>query len=287
LDLEFGIPFASRFGKVTETLKTTLLILATALGFLTSADAQNLLVNGDFETGQLTPWIGGTVSADPSGGVFATTAGTLTQTVATTAGKRYFVSADILLTGGFPGNASIAAKPSAGGAADGTRTVNSVIGTADFIHASLLFTASSASTDIALSIVPLPGFATSITVDDATMFEVTASKLTGKYSGNNVITLSLTNPDLTNKVSRKVSAVITEENRIYILDGAQAIFSGVILNEGPFDLSSVFNLQAAGTAKIRGKRIELEFNTNNLPAADTAGMPIPNVVANKIVLTRK
>jgi hypothetical protein len=270
-------------------VKATLLTLLAATAIVTSATAQNLITNGDFETGLLTPWIGGTVSADPAGGFFATTSSTISQTVPTTAGTQYLFSGSLRINGtGFIGStASMTAVPSGGGAPNGTRPVSPPIGTTGFIHASLLFTASTASTTLTFSFVPFPGFSDSITVDNVTLLEVAPGKLAGRYSGNNVTTLSLTTPELSNKTTRKVTARITDDNRIYILDGTQAIFGGIILNDGTFDLSSPTVASASGTAKIRGKRIELEFGGPSLIASDFAATAIPNTVRNRVVLTRR
>jgi hypothetical protein len=46
-------------------------------------------------------------------------------------------------------------------------------------------------------------------------------------------------------------------------------------------------VSGSGTAKIRGKRIELEFSSTALLATDSTGLPIANTVTNKMVLTRK
>ena len=66
-------------------MKHTLLTLIAALGLVTSAGAQNLLTNGDFESGALSPWVGGSIAPDPSGGFFATTTAPISQTVPTVA----------------------------------------------------------------------------------------------------------------------------------------------------------------------------------------------------------
>src|SRR5215207_7162795 len=61
------------------------------------ASAQNLVVNGDFETGQLAPWQGGEMVANPSGGLCARVGEpsigyTLWQSVVTVPGQRYLLS---------------------------------------------------------------------------------------------------------------------------------------------------------------------------------------------------
>lgn len=268
-------------------MKSTLLTLASLLCVLASASAQNLLVNGDLETGAAAPWTGGTIAADPAGGFNLTSTASISQTVATTAGKRYFFSADVLVAGGFPGvNASMSATPSGGITPDGTRTVGSAISTG-VVRGSLLFTATSASTVVSFAVFQFPGPVSSLTIDNAILVEVEPSKLTGRYAGTNLTTVSLTNAELTNKTTRKVTARITEENLIYIIDGTQAIFSGVILNDGTFDVSSPLALRAAGSGKVRGKRIELEFNGPTVTAFETTGTPIPHTVKNRIVLNRK
>ena len=62
----------------------------------------------------------------------------------------------------------------------------------------------------------------------------------------------------------------------------------IILNYGLFELNAGVNAPlGGGTAKIQGKRIELEFNSTPLLATDAKGLPIANTVSNKIVLTRK
>jgi hypothetical protein len=266
-------------------MKTTLLTLLASCCLLGSAIAQNLIVNGDFETGAISPWTGGTIAADPAGGFYATSTGTLTQTVMTTASTQYLLSADLIISGIAAPTATISAVPSAGGAPNGLRTVTANLLTPGFMRVSLLFTASSASTNVnfAATVVPFPS---TITVDNVTLFEVEPSKLVGKYGGNIVTTVSLTNPELSNKSGRKATARITEDNRIYIIDGSQAIFAGVILNNGIFDINSQ-STSAGGQAKIQGKRIQLEFNTASLFAVDITGTPVANTVTNKVVLTRR
>jgi hypothetical protein len=266
-------------------MKTTLLTLLASCCLLGSAIAQNLIVNGDFETGAISPWTGGTIAADPAGGFYATSTGTLTQTVMTTASTRYLLSADMLISGVAVPSATISAVPTAGGAPDGSRTVTGNILTPGFMRVFLLFTASSASTNVNFAAISVP-FSTTITVDNVTLFQVEPSKLVGKYGGNIVTTLSLTDPELSNKSARKATARITDDNRIYILDGSQAIFAGIILNNGVFDLNSQ-STSTGGQAKILGKRIELQFNTTALFAADITGTPVPNTVKNKVVLTRR
>jgi hypothetical protein len=266
-------------------VKTLLLTLVAAFGVLFSANAQNLIVNGDFETGLITPWTGGTIAPDPSGGSFAATSATLSQAVATTPAKHYLLSADLLISGIAVPTATISAVPTAGGAPDGSRNVTGNILTPGFTRVSLLFTASTANTTVnfAASLVPFPS---TITVDNVTLFEVQPSNLVGKYGGNIITTVSLTNTELTNKSGRKATARITDDNRIYIIDGSQAIFAGVILNNGIFALSAQ-STSAGGQATIHGKRIELEFNSAALFASDITGTPVLNTVKNKVVLTRR
>ena len=88
-----------------------------------------------------------------------------------------------------------------------------------------------------------------------------------------MVNLRLASPELSSKTSRKVTAQITADGQIYILDGE--------LNAG------ANSPLGGGTAKIQGKRIELEFNSTPLLATDAKGLPIANTVSNKIVLTRK
>jgi len=232
----------------------------------------------------ITPWTGGTIEPDISFGFKATTSGTLTQTVMTTASTKYLLSADLIISGIIP-SATISAVPSAGGAPDGLRSVTANLLSPGFMRVFLLFTASSASTNVNFTATAVP-FPTTITVDNVTLFEVEPSKLVGRYGGNIVTTVSLTNPELTNKSGRKATARITDDNRIYIIDGSQAIFAGVILNNGVFNLNSL-NTSAGGQAKIQGKRIQLEFDTTSLFAADIAGTPVLNTVRNKVVLTKR
>ena len=268
-------------------MKTTLLTLLAAFGVLAGASAQNLIVNGDFETGQLTPWTGGTIAADPAGGFFATTASTLSQTVPTTVGTKYLFSGMIRVNGSLLLSINLIAGPAAGGASDGIRSVSSTLFTTGFFRGSLVFTASSASTKLSFLFSPFPGSTDTITIDNAELIEVEPTKFAGRYAGGVVTTLSLTDLELSNKSSRKITARITEDNLIYILDGTQAIFSGVILNDGTFDLSGQLLPSAFGKGKIRGKRIELEFSGAALFASEPSGMPIPNTVRNRINLTRR
>jgi hypothetical protein len=268
-----------------RTMKTAPLALLAAFCLISYASAQNLIVNGDFETGMITPWTGGTIAPDISFGFNATTSGTLTQTVMTTASTKYLLSADLIISGIALPTATISAVPGAGGAPDGTRTVTANLVSPGFMRVFLLFTASSASTNVNFTATAVP-FSSTITVDNVTLFEVEPSKLVGRYGGNIITTVSLTNLELTNKSGRKATARITDDNRIYIIDGSQAIFAGVILNNGVFNLNSL-NTSTGGQAKILGKRIQLEFDTTSLFAADIAGTPVLNTVKNKVVLTRR
>jgi hypothetical protein len=265
-------------------MKTTLLTLLASCCLLGSAIAQNLIVNGDFETGVIGPWTGGTIAANPAGGFYATSTGTLTQTVMTTASTQYLLSADLILSGTIP-SATISAVPTAGGAPDGLRSVTGNLVSPEFMRVFLLFTASSASTNVNFAATAVP-FPSTITLDNVTLFQVEPSKLAGRYGGNIVTTVSLTSPELTNKSGRKATARITDDNRIYIIDGSQAIFAGVILNNGIFDMNTL-STSTGGQAKIQGKRIQLEFDTTSLFATDVAGTPVLNTVKNKIVLTRR
>jgi hypothetical protein len=110
--------------------------------------------------------------------------------------------------------------------------------------------------------------------------------LGGAYSGNIVTTVSLDTLDISNKASRKVTARITDDNRLFILDGTTTVHSGTILNDGTFELISQF-VPASGRGKVRGKRIELEFTSGSLLVTDANGVPIVNTVRNKVVLTRR
>src|SRR4030095_12789442 len=207
-----------------RTMKTAPLALLAAFCLISYASAQNLIVNGDFETGMITPWTGGTIAPDISFGFNATTSGTLTQTVMTTASTKYLLSADLLISGIALPTATISAVPGAGGAPDGTRTVTANLVSPGFMRVFLLFTASSASTNVNFTATAVP-FSSTITVDNVTLFEVEPSKLVGRYGGNIITTVSLTNPELTNKSGRKATARITDDNRIYIIDGSQALFA--------------------------------------------------------------
>jgi hypothetical protein len=270
-------------------VKKTLLLLLAAAGILTgSAAAQNLLVNGDFETGSIAPWVGGTIVPNPDGGFSGSTVAALSQTVATTAGKQYLVAADMALNSGVVFSATLTAAPAGGGIPDGTRSFTTTTPVPAPIRASLFFTASSASTTIFFSVPIVPGPIGSLTVDNAVMVEAEPSNLVGTYAGTNAVTLKLATPELSNKAARKVTARITADNQIHILDGAQAILTGVILNDGMFEVNAGFGtLQGAGTAKIQGKRIQLEFNAQPVIAFDSKGVLVPNTVSNKIVLTKK
>src|SRR5688572_26112131 len=189
-------------------MKHTLLTLAAAFTLLASAGAQNLLVNGDFETGQLAPWTGGTVAADPDGGFLCTSAGTLSQTVTTTAGTRYLVAADLLVTGPFGSSATITASKAVGGGVDGTRSIPFNTFTPFVVRGSLVFTATSNSTIISFAgfNIGLPG---NVTVDDAVMLEVEPTTLDGRYKGSITTTLSVATLELSNKSARKITARIT------------------------------------------------------------------------------
>src|SRR5215207_2904472 len=99
-------------------MKSALKLLAALLCTLTGASAQNLIVNGDFETGLIAPWSGGSIIGNGTG-FTGTSTTSITQTVATTAGARYLVTADNLGAGfALPG--SLVAVPTGSGTLDGS-----------------------------------------------------------------------------------------------------------------------------------------------------------------------
>jgi opacity protein-like surface antigen len=281
-------------------------VVITELVFL---PPQSLLTNGSFETGALSPWTGtGTVSATVPAGFNCTipTAGSISQTVSTVPGRNYYLAVDSSIYMGSTAIVTMSAVPSVGGTPDGTITLPSTIGIGPN-RTKLNFTASTSSTTISISVSGAPIIP--VTVDNVVLYSLTPSQHKGAYTGMANVSLKTTNPVLENKSTRRIIARIDAENRITILDGTDKIYSGLLLNDGTFDLaigssttlamgipgmppmpgSSVAN-RITGTATIKqtpqGKRIVISFTAPPLPALDELSTPVANSVKTTLVLTR-
>ena len=275
------------------------LVLVTA-GLLGSSLAENLLVNGDFETGALAPWTGpGNVAEGQAGAVgfvcyvLETTA--VEQTVATKPGARYYLAADLYLNTN--GTGTVSAVRSAGGSSDGAFTVSGPT-VSPGLRKSVAFTASTSSTRIVLQVgAPSPlsaierGGSGPVFFDNVVLYELSPSTLAGRYRGLVTSTLTVEKPAAVNRTSRKVTARITREGRIVILDGTTNIYAGQIFNDGIFDLGVGVNVfgavrRAQGKATLTAQGLQLTLPGATLPAIDEGSTPVKNEVTNEIILTR-
>lgn len=245
-------------------MKIRLPFLALALLLPSHAAlAQEQLVNGDFETGALTPWTvtAGSASvsnSDPLDGNYSVlfsgnNTNTIQQEVPTVVGTRYYLSGETL--GMFP--TTLSATPLNGNTPDGTVSLSNGF-------KGVVFTASATITVVSASDSPFIG---SGSADDLSLLELAPFSHPGRYTGT-ATSLLTTNgsPALTQKGKDPVVAQIGADNTITILQAGHYLHSGLILNDGTLILELAGTKRVHGTATITAKTI-----TFTIPDYSTTG----------------
>ena len=256
-------------------------------GLMGSAEAaENLLVNGDFNTGALTPWTGaGTIT---NNACVVTSGQSVTQTVATVVGTKYYVAATA--GSGTFSSYTMTAQPTAGGPPDGTKVkgAGARVGSS---RMGFVFEARTTSTNIVLAGTVIGGFAESIVYDDVVLFELPPSKFAGRYAGTASTVVAIDPPPLSNAINRRVVARITSDSRLFIMDGT-AIHAGIVFNDGTFDLAlnpppAGFGAnRVTGTATVKGRRLTLTFPGAGVFAVNELSDQVASTVTMKFVITR-
>jgi hypothetical protein len=264
-------------------LKSLLCYVLCVLGI--QARAQNLVVNGDFETGQLAPWQGGELVANPSGGLCARVGEpsigyTLSQGVATVPGQRYLLSGEMRSEDQSASVGSVIVVSQLGNI-DGSRFTMTPAGA--FQRFTLPFTASTANTFLELKSSALGDF---VFIDNVSMVPIPPGA-GGSYAGTIVTTVTVSDPAMTAKSSRKVTARMNVDGEIVLLDGTDGIITGYILPSGEFSLTLPDEITVTGTAMIRGRRITLEYIAGSHAAMTSFGAPVANTIKQTLILTRR
>jgi len=250
------------------------------------ASAQNLLVNGDFEAGTIAPWTGGELRPDPSGGLLARVgdfqAGAiLRQTVTTVPGQRYMLSVELRNEDQFGVEVSMIAQAQTGNF-DALQTAP-VAGTAPQ-NFSVPFTASSTSTLIAFEVTAAQEI---ILVDNVSLIAIAPSAAGRSYAGTMVTTVNVTDPAMSTKSSRKVTARINDDGELILLDGTEGIITGYISNTGEFLLVLPDGKRVTGNAVIRDRRINLEYTSGSHAAVTASGAMVANTIKRTLTLVRR
>jgi hypothetical protein len=250
--------------KLSANLGLIFIVLRGATAFA----AQELLQNGDFETGSLAPWTvasgsaaivpnalahdGGAVNCQLTATAVNFTPGTasITQTVATNAGSRYLVRGSA--QNGGSNAVTITATPSGGGAALATFGFDFTVQ-----DNGAVFTATSASTVITASSSSFAG-TSHLNVDNISLMEIPASSpLAGKYTGVATSTVANETAKLSQKSTQAITARIGTDSGIVILQGGQFLHGGVVLDNGAYSIRAGGQPAGLGqgTAVIQGKTI--------------------------------
>jgi hypothetical protein len=244
------------------------LFLACLLITVLPGRSQNLLTNGNFESGALTPWVAtgmvsvGAAPPNTGGGQFACAfsagglpgsgGGTVTQTAVTKAGALYYLGFDA--DPGISSSVVVSATPFGSNTADGTRTVFPTgVATMRF---SLLFTASSNSTVVSLQSVPFIG---TQVIDNITLIELPPNPHAGRYTGLVLTQTSSVDDSLGGHASAKFVARIRPTGEIILIQGGTAVSGGMLFPDGTVSLH-VNNADQTATAKFKGSRISFSFS---------------------------
>jgi hypothetical protein len=267
------------------------------LALTVSGLAQNLLLNGDFELngGSLTNWTGGGVLTTVATAHTCTlTDSSEQQTVATEVGTKYYVAIDVVPSGASLATSTLSAVPAAGGAPDGIRTFSSgpIIppGTTSN-RIGLIFTASSASTNITFSVTGTGAIGFPVIIsgsaafDNAVLYKLAPSTYAGRYSGNAATSVSITSPAVSSKVTVRAAGRVAPDGQVVAVVGSSQVLSGIVLNDGTFEVGSGFGLITKGTLKSRS-RLAFSVPGTALPAFDINGALLPNTVTTNVTLTR-
>jgi len=250
-------------------------MLLLAMVAVAAGAVPNTIVNGDFATpGVLAPWTAASGSPTVAAGACTLNNASIQQTVATTAGGRYYLAFDA----GGAGFLSYTAAPSAGGANDASGLAFTSVGS----KITKIFVASSASTTLTFSNSAITG---SSSVDNVLLVELTTNALTGSYAGTVAESVTLTDHPLAGGTTRKVRAIVDADGKLFVLDGATVVCAGILFSDGTFILRAGSAVHE-GTATLTGKRVEISFSSALTSAQDEGGNSIPAVVTTKLVLKR-
>jgi hypothetical protein len=273
----------ARGGRMAKGLTSLLCFIVCLLGL--PASAQDLVVNGDFKSGQLTPWQGGELFANPSGGLCGrvgepSIGDTLSQSVTTVPAQRYVLSGELRSEDTSASAVTVVAQ-SPFGNIDGSRVALAPAG--NFLRFTMPFTASTASTLLEISSSGIGDF---IFIDNVSLSPVPRGA-DGFYTGKIVTTVTVTDPAMSAKSSRKVTARINADAEVVLLDGTDGIITGSILPSSEFSLTLPDASTVTGTAVIRGRRITLEYVTGSYAAVTSSGASVANTVKETLILTRR
>jgi len=246
-------------------------ILITLLTAKASA-LTNLIVNGDF-TSTLTPWVG---TAGVFGGKAVINTGSLTQTFATKPGVAYYLSFDLVNTS----TSSVAVIATPTGGADQLLNLQIPQGG---IHKSAVFTATSDSVDLSFTSTEVNPFPQQ-TLDNVRVIEITANALAGKYTGIISEKTQLLDHPLTNTVARKVTAIIDASSKLYLLDGASVLYSGVVFPDKTFEIAAKGKIRT-GNAILKGRRLTFSF-ADTTQFTDEGANTLDLTITTTVVITK-
>jgi hypothetical protein len=223
--------------------------------------------------------------ANPSGGICGrigdpNIGDTLWQAVTTVPGQRYLLAGELRSEDQYISTVTVSALNPTSGEYDGSRHAVAPVGA--FHRFTVAFTASSASTRIEIS----GDRGDFVYIDNVSLIPIPPGA-DGAYAGTIVTTVNVTVPALSAKSSRKVTAQMDADGSIVLLDGTEGIITGYILSSGQFSLVLPDGLEVTGTALIRGRRIQLEFDSGSYSAVSSSGAPVPNTVKKTLTLTRR
>jgi hypothetical protein len=274
---------AARGSRLAQGIRSLLGFVVCLLGI--PLNAQSLVLNGDFETGQLTPWQGGELFANPSGGLCGrvgepSIGDTLSQSVATVPGQRYVLSGELRSEDTSASAVTVIAQTQFGDI-DGSRVALAPAGM--FLRFTMPFTASTATTLLEISSSGLGDF---VFVDNVSLLPL-APGAGGSYAGKIVTTVTVTDPAMSAKSSRKVTARINPDGELVLLDGTDGIITGSISASGEFSLTLPDASTVTGTGVIHGRRITLEYMTGSYGAVTSSGASVANTVKETLILTRR
>jgi hypothetical protein len=247
-------PFAKK-GLLGHML-ATLLLLNLALTF---SFGQNLITNGDFETGSFSPWIATGNTAINSGvalqGQFSCSfgfdqgganSGKIEQTLATEIGTVYYLSIQALdVSAG--GSITLAGTPAAGGPADGTNEILNA-SNGGGTHYTLFFTASSNSTKV--SILVAGGFL----ADNIKLVALPPHPKAGRYAGIVKSRLTSEENELAITSSSKVVARLKATGQIVLLRGGIEVGAGIILPDDTMSIR-IGDRLISSEATFRGSKL--------------------------------
>ncbi|GEM_PF-4437013 len=228
-------------------VKRLLTALAVALVFIGTVHAQELVVNGSFESASLAPWTVTTGSATLVNGAsalngayscrFSGTSSQIGQGLPTTPGTRYFATALLY------GSATQLAAYSDSG----------VLGYTPVNSRGFIFTASGTT-----SYIFAQSFADGGEVDNISVTPIPlTSKLAGTYKGTATGALFDKNGKQLQHAAQAAQATVGSDNKLVIVHGAQRMYGGFLLDNGIFELAMDAQYITRGIATISGKTVTL------------------------------